>query len=221
MSIPKQGYYLKAGDQIPSLHVIGGKCELDGAISPNSGRPLTQMARLDTTSKELHSLRFATRYLPLLYGWTCAISEGRLCYRVKENSVELVAFVEGGAYDDFPYEGYPHYFEERAAELVKLTTDEQAAIDHANIHGIKFTALTDDLDRVLRPNHQIGGSPYVGSVIRLQHQCHHCEGQMHFVAAIGNDCFGDARGFMGNDYAQLLYFLCDSCYLICAENVCE
>lgn len=220
-SLLVQGYYLNADGFTSNSHTLGGKCELDGAISPNSGRPLLQLAQLSTGTSELLPLAFPTPKLPLLYGWSCAISEGPLHYRVTEQRVELVGFRKGEAYDDFPYEGYPDFFPEISMQSVELTADEQAAIDVANRDGINFSTLTEELERILRPNHQIGGSPYVGAEIRLQYKCRICNGNMNFVASIGNDCVSDKRGFMGNDYAQLLYFICDTCYLICAENVCD
>ena len=216
-----QGYYLKENDHTSSGHKLGGHCGLDGAISPNSGRSLLQMAQLTTDSPELLALAFPLPKLPLLYGWSCAISDGPLQYRVTSGSVEIVEFRKGDAYDDFPYEDYPDFFPEISMHSVALTAHEQAAIDHANSNGINFSTLTDDLERILRPNHQLGGSPYVGTEIQLQCKCRSCGGIMNFVAAIGNNCVSDERGFMGNDYAQLLYFVCDTCHLISAENFCD
>lgn len=221
MELLNQGYYLTPCSDGSAPHILGGKCNLGGAVSPNSGRPLTQMARLDTTAEELRPVKFPTRYLPLLYGWSCAISDGPLCYRVTENNVELVWFTEGPAYDDFPYEEYPDSFREVQVRAVELTSEEQTAINHANCNGIDFATITKELERILRPNHQIGGSPYVGSEIQLQYRSRCCDGNMNFVAAIGNDCVCDQRGFMGNDYAQLLYFVCDGCHLIRADNFCD
>jgi hypothetical protein len=147
-----QGYYLKE-DRTSSAHTLGGKCELDGATSPNSGRPLLQMAQLTMESPELLPLAFPLPKLPLLYGWSCAISDGPLHYRVTDGSVEIVEFTKGVAYDDFPYEEYPDSFPKISMCSVALTAHEQAVIDRANSTGINFSTLTEDLERILRPNH--------------------------------------------------------------------
>lgn len=219
MSLLQKGYFLEFAQGRIGPHILGGSCQLDGAISPNSGRPLMQMASLDTTSKELRAIRYPLKRIPLLYGWSCAISDSWLTYRVGERNVELIDFCTGPAYDDFPYENYPMAFGPVPVVAVRLTESQQHAIAKANRDGYEFISLDEELGKLFVPHHQIGGEPYIGHKEALVRPCRNCDGQLIFVAAIGNHNMLDGRGFMGNDLAQLLYYVCDRCHLILADNI--
>ena len=51
-------------------HCVGGVNNLIGSISPNSGRPLLQLAQLDTQDKRLGLANTGLPGISLLFSWT-------------------------------------------------------------------------------------------------------------------------------------------------------
>ena len=60
--------------------VLGGACDLRGAVSPNNGFPLTQHAVIAMRSPFFQSWGWQQLHMPLLYSWKCGIhlAEGGL-----------------------------------------------------------------------------------------------------------------------------------------------
>jgi hypothetical protein len=200
---PTQGYYMVPAKSAPSQdgHILGGSQSIAGAVSPNSGKPLLQLAQINTADPrlELETAGFAA--LPLLYGWTCDIHQGLFTYRVEPDRVELLDFPQGRTYTDFPYENYPDAF----------------APVPMNLAPIDAKGRRTDPDE---PQHQLGGTPTLMQDAVSGLKCPRCAGAMPLFAAIANDN-GTPPGFTDNPYVQVVYHLCRACWVITCYNVCD
>jgi hypothetical protein len=202
-SRPTQGYFMVPAKGSPSHdgHILGGSQSIAGAVSPNSGKPLLQLAQLNTDDRrlELETAKFAS--LPLLYSWTCDIHRSPFTYRVEPDRVELLSFQEGRTYTDFPYENYPEAFAPVPMNLAPVgAKDRHAASDE--------------------PQHQLGGTPTLMQDVEPDLKCPGCAGEMPLFAAIANDN-GTPPGFTDNPYVQVVYHLCRECWVITCYNMCD
>jgi thiol-disulfide isomerase/thioredoxin len=70
------------------------------------------------------------------------------------------------------------------------------------------------------PRHQLGGEPYLIQPGAGALDCPKCRAELPLLAAVGDDTI-DGRGFTGNDYVQVLYFLCTQCAILAAYQTCD
>lgn len=219
---PNQGYFavtLDGPSEPRYSHLLCGRTVLRGAISPNSGRPLLQLLALDVSDERLDLPRPSLAALPLLYSWTCPISEGVFSYRVTIDHVELIAFESGNPYEDFPYEDYPAAFAGRPVDLVPLTGAEQDAILCLNTRDIPF-AERDRLADLDKPRHQVGGVPRLLQPPIDEMKCPSCGAAMPLLASIASEN-GAPRGFADNDFVQVIYHLCRACVVLSCYHMAD
>lgn len=222
LSLPNQGYFAvprNGPSEPPHSHLLCGRTALRGAISPNSGRPLLQLLALNTSDERLDPPRSRLTALPLLYSWTCPISEGVFSYRVTTDHVDLIVFDSGDPYEDFPYEDYPVAFPGQPVELVPLTGVEQDAILRLNTTDVPFAERERfaDLDK---PRHQVGGVPRLLQPPMDEMKCPSCGARMPFLASIANEN-GTLRGFADNDFVQVIYHLCRACVVLSCYHMVD
>lgn len=221
LPLPRQGYFVvrKAhDDEATYRHLLCGRPTFKGAISPNSGKPLLQLLALDARDPRLE-LPHQPKTFPLLYSWTCPISDGVFTYGVRNDRIELIEFSEGAPYSDFPYPNYPNHFQEVEVGLLALTETQQKLIEQLNAGEIDFdTRITlQDIDR---PKHQLGGTPRLLQSTLTPVKCPNCHRAMPLLAAIANEN-GTPEGFVRNDYAQVIYHLCRQCLNVSCYNIAD
>jgi hypothetical protein len=222
-SIFASGHFLEPSQEFTGRkYVIGGPCDVRGAVSPNSGRALLQLASLYVAEGALELKGWPSPSIKLLYSWTCAICEGRFSYGQLEESIELIEVERGEAYSEFPYPHYPNAFREVPARLVALTNEEQASIRRINsAKGDRQFELIYNMPNLAIPRHQVGGEPYFVSPEMKSSLCPKCQKEMSFLAAIGNNSYCDSFGFTGNDFVQVVYQICAGCGVVSADNYAD
>jgi hypothetical protein len=217
--IYEDGFFLYPLKEAGGVHIIGGVYEGAGAISPNSQKPLVQLASIYVADGLLNFGAWPLPVVPLLYSWTCAICEGTFSYRQFSGYIEIVEYVQGNAYADFPYAGYPVSFPEVPVDLIGLSGDEVDVIRKLNsANDDSGLALRRKFPMLSMPRHQVGGEPYFVSGEILSSRCPCCREEMSFFASIANDSFSPDLEFAGNDFAQLLYEICIHCCVISVSN---
>lgn len=217
----QSGYFLEPTSGAETHSVIGGFGP-SSPVSPNSGRPLLQLAALDLIEMGLSPSDWVGPSIKLLYSWTCAISEGRFTYRCLEEGIQLLEAQRGDAYDDFPYPHYPDAFREVSVALVALTADEQNILRKINLSsGDEHFDLISAWPDLAIPRHQVGGEPLFLSKHAKSVFCPVCNQEMLFLASIGNKTFRDTLGFAGNDFVQVVYHVCPECRVLSARNFAD
>lgn len=218
---PTQGYLMVPATTEPPHdgHILCGYQNIAGAVSPNSGRRLLQLALLNTTDQRLELQTASFEVLPLLYSWTCDISQGTFTYRVGPGKVDLLDFQQGQAYSDFPYESYPDAFPPLSMALSPIDANDQQIILQLNDRDARRASphQRTDLDH---PRHQVGGIPRLMQDEEFSLKCPHCTSEMPMFASIA-DANGTPRGFTNNPYVQVIYHLCRACWVISCYNICD
>jgi hypothetical protein len=217
------GYFVDAVDS-DGLLVIGGRCPLPGAVSPNTGLSLTQFARIKLSPENYSIPGWAMPELHLLYSWKCKIHEGEFSYRYADDDLEIIEFCKGSDdYEGFPYDDYPILFDEVRLRLRPLTEDEQSMIVQLNQPNCPPGLKHDNplADRLSIPTHQFGGVPYLVDPAASERDCIVCGKNMPVVASIGNKSYSKNDGLSGNDFVQVLYWACASCQVVSALNFTE
>lgn len=217
-----QGYVLHQDPHPPGGigHTFCGPCTVPGAVCPNCSAPLLQFANFDLGDARLRLSALPARRLPLLFCWRCPLAQAPFAYRLLENgSVELVTYGRGQPESDFPFPDYPEAFPSVTCDLLPLTKAQQSMIAELNAGEFIDPAVADGLLLdVLR--HQIGGEPYLVQPGAGALNCPKCKAELPLLAVIGDDTI-DGRGFTGNDYVQVLYFLCSKCAILAAYQSCD
>lgn len=215
-----RGFFLKPDFGLnPQFATLGGECQLFGAISPNSGRRLLQLASIQTTGGPLQCKDWDFPAIQLLYSWTCAICEGPFSYSFVGNAIAIVKYTHGDSYSDFPYEKYPASFDELSMSLVPVTDEEQM-----NIHKINAAAGQERFDLSTRfpelviPQHQIGGTPFFLASKLTNSICPLCNNEMKFLGTIGDSTFSNPSSFSGNKFVQLVFEVCTDCSVVTVNN---
>jgi hypothetical protein len=216
-----QGYFLHQ-DPLASGdgHACCGPCTIRGAVCPNCSAPLLQFVNFDLRDPRLGLSTFRARHLPLLFCWRCPLAQEPFAYRLLEDGgVDLIACGIGEPEIDFPYPDYPAAFPAAKFGLVPLTDAQQATVADLNAGAISDQKLVDGLLLDV-PRHQIGGEPYLVQPGMGAMVCPKCKVELPLLATIGDDTV-DGRGFTGNDYVQVLYFLCANCSVVTAYQTCD
>lgn len=208
------------GEMTEWKHCLFGPHSIAGAVSPNSQRPLLRLLQLDMADPRLGFHENAGEVLPLLFSWSCEISQSPFIYRVTSSTaIELITYHRGEAYDDFPYPGYPSHFPERNAVLSPIPPLEREAIRSLNsgwMLSADRAAHQRDLGVV---RHQVGGEPFL---VQPWHslECPSCNRPMPYLASVGDDT-GTPKGLTGNRFVQTCFSYCAGCRVIGARQQCD
>jgi hypothetical protein len=221
LACPTQGYLMVPATSTPPHdgHILGGAQNIAGAVSPNSGKRLLQLAQINTSDRRLELQTAGFEMLPLLYSWTCDIHQGNFTYRVRPGAIEVLQFTQGRAYTDFPYENYPDAFAPQFMDLSPLSANDQKIILELNDRSARRTSphRRTILDS---PRHQVGGIPRLVQEEEFSLTCPHCAGEMPMFASIADDN-GTPSGFTGNPYVQVVYHLCRACWVVSCYNISD
>lgn len=203
---------------------IGGQCNLPGAVSPNNRRPLTQHARLELSHRYLWPDKWPTPCFHFLYSWTCAIHEGDFSYQYAATDIRIIEYNAGdGDYSGFPYDEYPVAFRPKTFDLAPLSEGEQATIVKLNEPDCDPDYQFDDplAERLSIPTHQFGGTPYLLGAPIDQKLCVLCGAEMGILSSIGDEAHSSNEGFFGNEFVQLIFWVCTNCHVISATNFAD
>jgi hypothetical protein len=208
------------GSNLYYRHTLCGEHAVQGAISPNSGKPLLRYFALDLRDDRLGLSFFATRRLDLFFAWTCQISRDVLTYRIEgDERIQVLHYGQGRAYSDFPYANYPAYFPARLFELRKISPSEQRTITAVNRRRVRPTTVNDDRPDLVRPQHQVCGEPYLVNSPR-EITCPVCQGEMPIYASASDETMSE-RGFVQSNFVQVLFHLCASCAVVTAYQLAD
>ena len=202
--------------------VIGGACKLPGAISPNTGLPLTQHAAVRLGANGLAMPQWDVPELHFLYSWKCCINQGDFSYRYTSGRLEIIEYTAGAEdFDGFPYDGYPVVFPAVQFLLRPIPAEDQKLIERLNDPDVDQGFRFDDkrAGELSVPTHQFGGLPFLLHPLASERQCVVCGSEMDLIASIGNNCYSRDEGFFGNDFVQLVFFGCARCRVLSAVNV--
>jgi hypothetical protein len=202
--------------------VIGGACKLPGAISPNTGLPLTQHAAVKLGVNGFAMPNWDMPELHFLYSWKCCISQGDFSYRYTSGRLEIIEYTAGtDDFDGFPYDDYPVIFPSVQFLLRPIPEDDQELIGQLNDTKIDqgFRFDNERAGQLTIPTHQFGGMPFLLDPLMSEKRCAACSSEMDLVASIGNNCYSRDEGFFGNDFVQLVFFGCAHCHVLSAVNV--
>lgn len=215
------GFVLQATRDRDARHQLGGRNPHEKARCYTCRRPLLLLWTLDLEDPLLGplQLRIPGGRLAVFYCWGCVPAQ--IAWRV-EASGSVVSLNDGKVLSyasdpDAPrplYPGYPEFFPERRARLVRLTAAEQAAIHGANAGG-------DAGD--LAPKHQVGGEPYLvqGADVDRDEACPLCGAWMALLATVANETGSEGEGFAGDDFVQVLVSWCAKCSVFASWNECD
>ena len=206
-------------------HYFCGQNYISGAWCPNCNKPLLRLLLIDASDFRLHLEIDTITKVPLLYCWTCSISQNFFSYQIiDDNRVVLISFNEGEPETDFPYNNYPVWFPGASMSLVEIPPDAQNMIYEMNRGLIKYSLARKKYPDLITARHQIGGEPLLMQRNPDYQEdksqraiCPRCSENAPFLAEVGNDCL-DVRGIIGNDYVQILFHLCVKCRVIVAFN---
>src|SRR6266571_7451534 len=200
-------------------HISCGPHRVPGADCPNCKRPLLRFLALDTRDPRLYLPGTRFRLLSLLYCWRCPVAREIFSYRLLDaGEVTLLRYVQGPPEDDFPYEDYPDFFPQAPARLVQITGEAQEVLRQQNSGRRVQSALAWNNPELLEPRHQYGGEPLLlQQDTEYRVECPVCGEPMPFLANIGADCL-DPRGFVDDEFVQVLYHYCPGCQAVAAFN---
>lgn len=218
-SIPREGYtlhFLPEGNAGTTTHQFGGRNDIAGAWCPNCKKPLLLLLKLDSTDMRLLLDTCGMPTMPLLFCWTCNVSQSLFSYIVEPPCrITLIEYGEGGCVTDFPYVNYPAEFPRRSFVLEPVPPDEAAALEHAMKAPGDWLSLPSSLQT---PRHQIGGQPLLYT--DDEHVCPVCAEVMPLLGVIGDDA-GTPRGIVGNPYVQTVFHLCRACRCVLVYQSCD
>lgn len=225
ISQPSRGYWVSyLPEDKPNdpeyRHLFCGPHNVSGAWCAICQKPFLRYLSLDTSDPSLGLHNMAVCSLPLFYCWTC--QSGSLQYRLAgPNAIEIIYHDTDGLALGFPYADYPDFFPEATVTLSDLTKEEQQVLR--------------DINADLRPNHdywkgskplgicrhQVGGEPYLVQLdTEYEMLCPGCGKHMPFLYAAGDDCL-DPRGFVDNQFVQVIFHLCRACGIVSCFNQCD
>lgn len=221
-SLPGQGYWLRIHRNHPARarHYLCGETTCVGAECPNCRKPLLTLLTLDAHDDLLLLQDTGLSHLRILFCWTCPIAQGDFCYRLGSagERIELLSYTQGPREVGFPYADYPSSFPALATFLVPLTDEEQAVLRIRNVGGDVGEAWERN-PQVDRPQHQVGGEPYLLQNSE-QRRCPRCGLPMPLFASVGDDT-GSGQGFTQNAWVQTLVHLCRDCCVLTLYQRCD
>jgi hypothetical protein len=221
--IPRRGYYVHYGKGVDTgkyKHYFCGRNDIAEAICPNCDKPLLKLLSLDTSDPRLELQDSPFAMLPLLYCWTCNISQGPpFCYQVQDDGlVRLISYGKGKAGDTFPYvpyNDYPVYFPGSPAGFSPVPSETDEAMEWHYV-GDESDELEAKYGRIVEKvygesaRHQVGGVPFLVQG-PTEEVCELCGRALPFFATIADDNL-DARGFASGG-VQTIFHYCRECHV--------
>ncbi|MBI3560572.1 MAG: hypothetical protein HY080_02495 [Gammaproteobacteria bacterium] len=202
-----------------ATHVFCGRHSIVGAECPNCNKPLLRFFSFDMRDKRI-PVQSRSQYIHLLYCWTCELSQMPFSYQVMEDSmVTLLAFNSGKSYQDFPYPSYPLNFPERHVGLIEISDMDQQVIIDLNDDVVDEWVIQKERPDLCMPRHQLGGTPYLVNAPQIP-VCAICKNKMNFFSTVSDKTDWD-RGFVENNYVQVVYYYCDVCNSLTALNLAD
>jgi hypothetical protein len=158
--------------------------------------------------------------LPVLFCWTCPAAQSIVRYQLLTpgNVVRLINYEQEEPVTDFPYEDYPVSFPRHALRFQALTEHERSYLHELNTTDNPGPPTRAHRD-LARPQHQIGGEPYLVQPLQRV-PCPECRRIMPFFGTIGDDTLSP-RKFTGNDFVQTLVHLCRACRVAAVYQQCD
>ncbi len=220
VSIPAQGFWLRAAQEEGARqHRLGGETQVPGAVCPNCHKPLLTLIDLDAQDPSLELEGTGLSRLPVLFCWTCPAAQSTVLYQLSDSGdVSLINYQRGEPVNDFPYENYPRSFPRHAVQLAPLEAQEQTLVHELNTADHPG-ALAWKHRELAKPQHQIGGEPYLIQPLE-EIFCPECRGVMPLFGTLGDDSLSSDK-FTGNDFVQTLVHLCRSCRVVAVYQRCD
>lgn len=213
-SRPEKGYLLVS--QAPGkgiVHRLCGPTDTGGAECPNCRKRLLTIAQFDASDTRLQIDTVGMQSLPLLFCWTCVISQQEFVYECSHDGREitLLRWARGESFRDFPYEGYPEGFPPEQITLKPLEPHKQEVIIKLNA-GAQVWELAQEYPELSVPQHQVGGEPLLLQAIPIR-SCPKCFDSMPLFASFG-DSASSGHKFTGNEFVQTVFSLCRKCRVV-------
>lgn len=206
------------------FHTFCGRSS-SAPLCPNCSLAFQRFAIIDFSDPVLKGCKVTVKQIQLLFCWRCFLSQEPFFYRFdSDGNVVLLSYGVGPPELDFPYENYPEVFPEAALTLIKLhegmtlLQDDYVQARLTEDGTLESTLGDEVVSFIERPRHQLGGYPFLYSYV--PHLCPMCDEPMAFLATICDKCT-DVRGFVGNDYVQVVFSICDPCGVLCARQECD
>ncbi len=215
------GYFVKKVEKISDFnHFMNGEHSIRNAIDPNSGNNLTRFLNIDLRDKRINLKINNVINLPILFSWTSDISQAPFFYKViSDNEITILKYLEGKFYTDFPYENYPLHFAKCFVDLYVIDPELQMRIMEFNSKSdFDIFELPEKFRDLDKPVHQV-----LGEAVRQQSDwldCCSCNNKMDFLVNIGDDTY-DGNTYAGNEYVQVVYYVCPSCCIIGCHQECD
>jgi|APFre7841882654_1041346.scaffolds.fasta_scaffold36434_2 hypothetical protein len=216
------GFVLLLGVGLRGPHQFCGVNQTDGADCPNCNKPLLQLVAFDTHDSNLASLKHSSSLdrIPLLWCWTCDILRGPLVYQLQDRGrqAQLLEFNRGHLQPKTPYPDYPTHFPGVEAALEEIPTAISSQVRSLNRREIRLSSV--DKEQWAAPRHQIGGEPFFCGGLPGTRACPRCAVEMELLGSVANRCT-DPRGFAGDPFVQLLFWVCLACRILRGEQDLE
>lgn len=204
-------------------HLFCGPHDIDGARCPNCEKNLLRFLTLDLTDRRFSGYGINVPVVHLLNCWTCNLAQNPFIYQMQPSGgIEIIKYGRGGQATDFPYGDYPEYFPAIPPKFRQVNPRAQKALTKVNADysmDYEFT-LPQNLQDLLVPMHQIGGEPYLVQKELRNLSCPACSKPLVFFANLG-DKAGDPRGFVDNDYVQMIFLVCKHCAILASYQQCD
>ncbi|WP_460030674.1 hypothetical protein [Megalodesulfovibrio paquesii] len=218
-----EGYLILVGD-FPGHNVFCGAHSIDGAICPNCRKPLYRFFSIQSFDPLLGIVSKNIKSVHILSCWRCNVAQYDFYYKLLPDGVRVLKYAAGFQASDFPYSNYPDFFPQAGMDFMPLTLTAQQMIINYNEDII----TDDDLEdygvsygaEIHYPRHQIFGEPFLVYHPTNGMRCCKCNCIMHFLLSVSDYCL-DPRGFTGNSYVQMLFFICVNCNIIGAYSQCD
>lgn len=203
-------------------HVFCGENGTSPSTCPNCNKPLLQFFSFDARDQRLGLSECSFTRLPLVYCWQCSVSQHPFIYSINTTgeNINYISYGKGDMYFDFPYKNYPVSFAESSIQFVPLSSLEQKIIKQYNRNPNSLLSVPEEFRYLFRPQIQYGGEPYLCQFPLNPLFCPICCGNMFFLCSVTDNAEKDYV-FTGNDYVQVLYFLCPVCSVITAIQMCD
>jgi hypothetical protein len=125
---------------------------------------------------------------------------------------------------DFPYSDYPRRFDPVGFNLEPISAADREIIEILNGPNATDYELQYEPGRareLAQPRHQFGGLPFLLQSDSCSQTCPTCGIEMILIAAIANENFSTPEGFFGEDFVQVVYWCCEECQVISAQNFAD
>ena len=216
-SVQQKGFFINykpapEGTQVENKFC--GSHDIEGATCPNCKKPLLRFLTVNSDDKHIDIGKYQYKKIHFMYCWTCNISQREFFYQIiDDNKVSIIQYSKGGVQKDFPYPNYPENFPLGKIDFIEISEEDQRIISKVNSEEIDEFDLPDKDSHLSIPKHQFGGEPCLVQMEFDKINCPKCKSEMQFIVSIADDCIDD-RGFVENEYVQVLYYYCKDCCMI-------